>query len=64
MIRLTIGFWSKSWTCPDFGFERAGHNKFQSIFQEKSGKLSIFDGTFFKKVGLSRLKVRRWTAYS
>jgi hypothetical protein len=34
--RLTIGFWS-SRTYPDFGFEKAGHTKIQSIFRENRG---------------------------
>jgi hypothetical protein len=36
--RLSIGFWSKSGTSPDFGFEKARHTKIESSFQEKRSK--------------------------
>jgi hypothetical protein len=52
IIRLIIGFWTKSGAYSDFSLEKAGHHKIQSIFRENRSKkqltLRIFGGTSFK----------------
>jgi hypothetical protein len=51
---------------PILGFKKRDTSKFKAFFKKNCPKkrtLRILGGTFFKKAGLSRSKVRRWTAY-